>query len=101
MKVPPARPGSWEDVLHRASPADTLLIFTPEDEVPELLEERGHRAIGVVYRPQYEGYGNYVPTILPKRYDALLYIDRTNALHPLHMRASFEHEVPETYPSGL
>jgi erythromycin esterase len=100
MKVPPGRPGSWEDVLPRSGSDDKLLIFAP-DEAPELLEVRRHRAIGVGYRRQYEGYGNYVPTILPKRYDALLYLDRTNALHPLHMRASFEHEVPETYPSGL
>jgi hypothetical protein len=28
---------------------------------------------------------DYVPTILTKRYDAFLYIDETQALHPLHM----------------
>jgi len=42
-----------------------------------------------------------VPTILPKRYDAVAYLDETNALHPLHLRADVEHEVPETYPSGV
>jgi erythromycin esterase-like protein len=38
---------------------------------------RGHRAIGVVYRPEYEHFGNYVPTGLPRRYDALLSLDLT------------------------
>ena len=34
------------------------------------LAERGHRAIGVVYDPEAERYGNYVPTVLPLRYAA-------------------------------
>jgi erythromycin esterase len=60
---------------------------------------RGHRAIGVVYHPEYER-GNYVPTVLPRCYDALLYLDQTQALHALPVRAE-EEEVPETFPSGL
>ena len=42
-------------------------------------------AIGVVYNPEYERFWNYVPTILTKRYDVFLYIDKTHALHSLHM----------------
>ncbi len=62
---------------------------------------RGHRAIGVVYRPQYESYGNYVPTVLPHRYDAFLYLDQTEALQPLHTVEIHSAEAPETYPSGM
>jgi erythromycin esterase-like protein len=47
---------------------------------------RDQRAIGVVYNPQYEKYGNYVPTDLSLRYDAFLFIDETHALNPLYMR---------------
>jgi erythromycin esterase len=101
MKVPPAREGSWEDVLHRAGAEDRLLLFEPERLSPAFLASRGHRAIGVVYNPDYERYGNYVPTVLPRRYDAFLYIDETEALHPLRMEAHNEHEVPETYPTGM
>jgi erythromycin esterase-like protein len=61
----------------------------------------GQRAIGVVYRPEYEHFGNYVPTVLPRRYDALLFIDRTKALRALHPTEVNEEEVPETYPSGV
>jgi len=100
MRVPPGRDGSWEEVLHRVEPADKLLVFqSPESE--ELSEWRGHRAIGVVYRPRFEQYGNYVPTILPERYDAFLYLDETRAVRPLFRPAETEpEELPETYPTG-
>ena len=48
-----------------------------------------------------EPFGNYVPTVLPLRYDAFLYLDQTAALHPLHLTPREEGEVPETFPSGL
>lgn len=100
MPVPAAREGSWERILHEHSAADRILIFQG-DEPDELLAPRGHRAIGVVYNPAHERYGNYVPTVLPHRYDALLYIDRTHALRPLHLAERYDGEAPETYPSGM
>jgi erythromycin esterase-like protein len=101
MRVPPGREDSWEDVLHRVEPLDKLLLF--DTPTPSMLEWRGHRAIGVVYRPEYEQFGNYVPTVMPLRYDAMLFIDRTRALEPLPepARHVIEEEVPETYPSGV
>jgi erythromycin esterase-like protein len=101
MRVPAARAGSWEDTLHQTGEQNRLLLFTQADLDDGFFTERGHRAIGVVYHPDYEQYGNYVPTVLPYRYDALLHIDESHALAPLHLKASFEHEVPETFPSGL
>jgi len=101
MDVPAAREGSWEWVLHEAGPGDKLLVF-PEGGAPELAERRGHRAIGVVYRPQYERYGNYVPTALSRRYDAFLWLAQSQALEPLlPAEVADEHEVPETYPTGV
>jgi hypothetical protein len=55
----------------------------------------------VVYDPRLEHWGNYVPTLLPRRYDAFLFIDETHAVDPLHMPVRVDGEVPETYPSGL
>jgi erythromycin esterase-like protein len=101
MKVPPARDDSWEDVLHRAGGGDKLLLFGELGQTEEWLAWRGHRAIGVVYHPDYEQYGNYVPTLLPRRYDAFLYLDRTVPLRPLHLPALKREEVPETFPSGV
>lgn len=100
MTVPEARKNSWEDILHLVSPENKLMIF---NEVPALVDDWfqkiGHRAIGVVYHPEQE-YGNYVPTILPIRYDAFCYIDRTHALNPLSVELVPE-ELPETFPTGL
>ena len=101
MHVPQGREGSWEDVLHEAGAEDKLLVFRERDRTGPLAIERGHRAIGVVYHPEREG-GNYVPTVLPRRYDAFLFVVQSNALHPLHeVRPRDEHEVPETYPTGV
>jgi erythromycin esterase-like protein len=101
MPVPPGRPGSWEDLLHAGLGGDGLLLFGADTVSAEWLAPRGHRAIGVVYHPEYERHGNYVPTALPRRYDAFLYLDETEALHPLHMRVRHEGEVPETFPTGV
>jgi erythromycin esterase-like protein len=100
MPVPPGRPGSWEDVFHRAGGTNKLLLFKDLRSDAEFNVERGHRAIGVVYHPEYDHYGNYVPTVLPRRYDAFCYIDKTQALHPLHQHPALE-KVPETYPWGV
>lgn len=103
MPVPPAREGSWEDALHHTGLQNGLLRLTSAtDTLPARFSEpRGHRAIGVVYDPAHERWGNYVPTILPLRYDAFVYLDRTTALHPLHMEATERDphgEPPETFP---
>src|SRR4051794_10944348 len=98
MVVPEGRDGSWDDLLHRAGEEDTLLIF--DGRKGPLAETRGQRAIGVVYPPEYEHLGNYVPTALSRRYDALLSIDETQALHPLPVAIEPHEEIPETYPSG-
>jgi erythromycin esterase len=95
MAVPPARDASWEEIMHRAGAANKLLIMRGAQEPAETHVTRGHRAIGVVYDPAYEAFGNYVPTVLPRRYDAMLYV------HPLHMRARVDGEVPETFPTGV
>ena len=101
IPVPEAREGSWERVFHQAGAENKLVLVENMDEAPGALDARGHRAIGVVYNPEHERFGNYVPTVMPYRYDAMLYIDRTEALRPLHMQPREAHELPETYPSGM
>jgi erythromycin esterase len=103
MRLPAARPGSFEEAMHDAAVGDALLIFNGSDDggVPGLDEPIGHRAVGVVYDPDHERWGNYVPTIIPRRYDAFLYIEETRAVDPLHMPIRVDGEVPETYPSGV
>lgn len=100
MPVPAARSGSVEHVLHRELGRDALFVF-PEREQPDwLTESLPHRAIGVVYDPQRERRGNYVPTVTGQRYDALLHFEQTSALHPLGPEAPAPHEELETFPHG-
>ena len=104
MRVPEAREGSNEDAMHRADVGDALFVFdkdgASEDNESALSEPRGHRAIGVVYDPRTEHWGNYVPTILTRRYDAFLHLEKTAGVDALHMRARTDGEVPETFPTG-
>lgn len=102
MRVPAARGDTFEEAMHHAVGGDALLIFNGSDDggVPGLDEPIGHRAIGVVYDPACERWGNYVPTIVPRRYDAFLFIDETRAVDPLHFPIHAGLEPPETYPSG-
>jgi erythromycin esterase-like protein len=99
MTVPPARQGSVEEYLHNKNEGDGYLLFN--DETDKRFENRlPHRAIGVVYNPENERYGNYVSSLMPQRYDAFIFIDETKALHPMHIKPD-GHKMPETYPFGL
>ena len=100
VEVPEAKEGSWEYLLHEAGIENKLLFM--DDFSETLFKDRriGHRAIGVVYRPAYESYGNYVPSVLPRRYDAFIFIDKTKAVHPLHL-TPYETQMPDTYPFGF
>ncbi len=101
IKVPEAVIGSWEHAFHHAGNGkNKLLLMNKVKEEKHLSSYIGHRAIGVVYNPEHERYGNYVPTILPKRYDAFIFLDETSALHPIHIQPD-GHQIPETYPFGM
>lgn len=100
IEVPEAKKDSWEYLLHKAGKENKLLFMEDFKETSFAHKRIGHRAIGVVYRPAYEHYGNYVPSILPQRYDAFVYIAKTKALHPLHLTQHTE-QIPDTYPFGF
>ena len=77
------------------------MVFPPFAQRPDVLVDNlVQRAIGVVYRPERERSGNYVPTVLGDRYDAFLWFDESRAVSPLHTRQVDPYE-PETYPSGV
>ena len=97
MEMPAARKESIEALLHNESADNKLLIFDRYNKKERFGNEMPHRAIGVVYNPAHEKYGNYVPTILNARYDAFIYIDETKALHPLHLHPDLK-KTPDTYP---
>ncbi len=83
MQLPEAVQNSHDEFLNRLDIPQFYLLFDDSLRQSGLLEDpRGHRAVGVVYNPRQE-QGNYVPTILPMRYDALIFIQESSALEGL------------------
>ena len=105
MDVPTAPEKSWEYLFSQADvtiPNKLLIFSNMKKEERKLFEDvRGHRAIGVVYNPKQDRYGHWVPTMLGKRYDAFIYLDRTMALHPLPAEVDLSLQPPITYPWGI
>lgn len=97
MNVPAAQTGSWEDILHRQSANDKIVLSTELKQTEGFERTLGNRAIGVVYNPNQER-GNYVPSNIANRYDAFVFINKTTALRPLGTRP--KNEPPDTYPLG-
>lgn len=100
--VPAGRAGSAEDLLHHAlGDQASVLSFPPRSAQHRWLRtELGHRAIGVVYHPDRERRGNYVPSTLGDRYDALLWFGDTTAVAPLRDEPRDDPE-PGTARSGV
>lgn len=84
MNVPPAQAGSWEDLLHQAGEHNKFILSLRDKH--QYKQAFGHRAIGVVYHPARERFGNYVPSIISDRYDAFIYVEESSALHPIPVR---------------
>jgi erythromycin esterase len=82
MQVPEAVSGSWEYLLNEIGPGRFYLLFSEQNLINTLQHNIPHRAIGVTYQPEQE-QGNYVPSILPERYDAFIFIRETTTLRAL------------------
>lgn len=100
LALPPAREGSHEAVLHEALGRPAVLCFPQDRSGPWLSAWLGHRAVGVVYAPERE-MGNYVPTRMGGRYDALIWLEDTTALRPLHHEGRPLEAELETEPTGF
>jgi len=100
MPVPEAKKESVEARLHAESTQNRYLLFSDKEARQLFQKSIPHRAIGVVYHPEYERMGNYVPSVMSERYNAFIYLDETKALHPLHLQPE-GHKTPETYPFGV
>lgn len=83
MTIPEAMEGSYEYIFTQTGLESFLLLFHNDENNRPLMQQRGHRAIGVVYQPEADQTNNFVNTILPERYDAFIFFDRTEALKAL------------------
>lgn len=82
MTIPPAVPNSIEFQLNQIDMESFYLIFDKEDRLEKNLKTIGNRAVGVVYNPRGDSR-QFVPTIVPLRYDALFFFKKTSALRVL------------------
>lgn len=105
MQLPRAAHGSYEDYCHQVAAArgwnEFYMDMSAYEPFTALHRKRGHRAVGVVYRSSTETRGsNYVPTELARRYDAFVFIDKTNALRRIATNQE-KGLLPETWPIGI
>lgn len=83
MRLPPADPLTFDHWLQEAAPPEA---FIPMDEArgnPLLRLQAGHRAIGVVHGGGTDMRQNYVPSVIPLRYDGIIYLRESRALDEL------------------
>ena len=82
MKIPRAISKSVESQLNKIGYESLYVIFDKEDRKERNLNVMGNRAIGVVYDPDKDRR-QFVPTLVPLRYDAILFFKNTTALQTL------------------
>src|SRR6185369_17366486 len=101
MTVPPALPGSYEELFHSVNLPNYLLTLdrTHKEglQVPRL-----ERAIGVIYSPLTERQSHYFYATLTDQFDAIIHIDETQAVEPIEKSVTWQTgEAAETYPYGV
>jgi protein-L-isoaspartate(D-aspartate) O-methyltransferase len=102
MAVRPSLAGSYERLCHDSGVERFLLDLREgaNDAAAEaLMEARLERFIGVIYRPQTERWSHYSEAVLPRQFDAWVWVDHTSAVTPLPGE-----QLPgedDTYPFGL
>lgn len=82
MTIPKAISKSLESKLNKTGLEALYIIFDKEDKEERNLKVMGNRAVGVVYNSERDRR-QFVPTIVPLRYDAMLFFKNTTALHIL------------------
>ncbi|MDD2197312.1 MAG: erythromycin esterase family protein [Bacteroidales bacterium] len=82
MTIPPAVSNSIEYKLNQIDQKCFYMVFDKEDRKEENLKVIGNRAVGVVYNPLGDKR-QFVPSIVPLRYDALFFFKKTTALRVL------------------
>lgn len=103
--IRPSRTDSWEHQFLKAGIAASLTDWRdPQREAlrQALSETLLERAIGVIYRPESELSSHYFQAVLAEQFDAMVWIEQTQAVTALHLPKSQEQEPEdETFPFGV
>jgi erythromycin esterase-like protein len=101
--------GSYEHILHMVTEnwehKDFSLVFRSNspsikadvEMVDALLKQKFERYIGVIYRPDTEKASHYSSGTLPKEWDAVIFMDSTEALVPLDKTAPWQSQYEEIH----
>jgi erythromycin esterase-like protein len=101
-RLRPALAGSYERTFHDSGSAKFWLDLHDPDVAQALRGPLLQRAVGVIYRPRTERWSHYFDAQLPRQFDVMIHLDRTEALEPLDRSAGWdEGEPPETWPTAL
>lgn len=102
-RVRPALHRSYEELLHHVGLPRYWLNLRDDTPVRRIMMERRlERAIGVLYLPRTERQSHYFNAQMAQQFDAVIHIDRTEALVPLDATSGWHSgEPPETYPEGI
>ncbi len=83
MQIPAAPSNTFEGILEQTGRSSFFLLFDDTDRTYDpFMQVLGNRAVGVVYNPANDRH-QFVQTIVPLRYDALLFFRETEALTPI------------------
>lgn len=85
FQMPAPKEESFDKMLHEHRLARFFVPFHRDDVLNRnLAQATPQRAIGIVYNPEDETH-NYVPSVVPMRYDGLLFFRETSPLTPLEL----------------
>lgn len=77
IQVVPAKKGSWEEMIHSTNGVDEILLSS---------DLKSNKQVGTWIQQRSIGVANsvtYIPSVIPRRYDAFVYFETTHPLHPL------------------
>ncbi|HMK26351.1 MAG TPA: erythromycin esterase family protein [Chitinophagaceae bacterium] len=77
IEVPAARTGSWENILHESGPGNKIILSRELKNNKAMNRWIAIRSIGAANNTIYG------TAIIPKRFDAFVYIDSTSAIRPV------------------
>jgi erythromycin esterase-like protein len=104
MRVRPSREDSYERLCHDAD-VPRFLLDLADDRHAQLRSrlETPHleRFIGVIYRPSTEFASHYAEAVLPRQFDAYVWLDETTAVTPLGPEHAPSGATPDTFPFAL
>ena len=84
QEMPIAKPddSSWEEKLHHLNTENKIIISKELKDRPAMLRWISNVGVGVIYHP-LEKTGIYSVSVIPNKYDAFIFFDHTNSLHPI------------------